>query len=251
MTSWLIPQWPAPGRVRSLLTTRAGGVSQFPFDALNLADHVGDEPFAVTRNRQILRDRIGVIPVWLNQVHGVEVVDAARSLRHGAGPPQADAAFARERGVACAVLTADCLPVLLCDRSGTVVAAAHAGWRGLCAGVLEATVGAMGCAPPELIAWIGPAIGPEAFEVGEEVVEAFAAHDPRSRQSFAPAATVGKWLGNLPALAGQRLADAGVGTIAQSGLCTVRDSLRFYSYRRDGRTGRFASLIWLVHADEN
>ncbi|MDR0576454.1 MAG: peptidoglycan editing factor PgeF [Candidatus Accumulibacter sp.] len=240
---WIVPGWPAPGRVGSLATTRRGGSGGGAFASLNLGDHVGDEPATVAANREIVHRRIGARPVWLKQVHGARVVDAAQCA--GASPPEADAAFTRQPGVACAVMTADCLPVLFCDSAGTVVAAAHAGWRGLLAGVLEATVAAMNAPGPELMAWLGPAIGPQAFEVGGEVREAFIDADPAAAAAFRPAHG-GKWLADIYLLARQRLAGSGLTRVSGGGLCTASDAERFFSYRRDGQTGRMASLIWLA-----
>jgi len=238
---WIVPDWPAPAAVRALSTTRAGGVSLAPYASLNLGAHVGDDPARVAENRARLRRLLPAEPRWLNQVHGSAVVDAAAV----AGLPDADAAFSRKPGAVCVVMTADCLPVLLCDRAGTVVAAAHAGWRGLHGGVVEATVAAMGVAPGELIAWLGPAIGPQAFEVGGEVRAAFVAADGRAEAAFRPAAQAGKWLADLYLLARQRLAALGVSAVHGGDCCTVGEADRFFSYRRDGVTGRMASLIWL------
>lgn len=244
---WIRPDWLAPPNVRALQTTRAGGVSAGPYASLNLGDHVGDDPAAVAQNRALLRADLPGEPLWLKQVHGDGVADAGSAL----GVPDADAALARQPGKVCAVMTADCLPVLLCDQAGTVVAAAHAGWRGLAGGVVEATVRAMGVAPQELLAWLGPAIGPAAFEVGEEVRQAFMAHDPQAVKAFAPLSTqhsglsTQKWLADIFLLARQRLALLGVTRVHGGGLCTYADAERFYSYRRDHATGRMASLIWL------
>ncbi len=238
----LMPDWPAPDRVGCLVTTRTGGVSGGVFASLNLGDHVGDAPEAVAANRTIVCRHVGGRPVWLNQVHGIRVIEAAEA--HGQVPPEADAAFARSAGVACAVMTADCLPVLFCDEAGTVVAAAHAGWRGLQAGVLEATIAAMGIPAAKLMAWLGPAIGPQAFEVGGEVREAFLAEAPEAAKAFKPGAE-GKWLADIYLLARQRLAAQGVARVFGGGGCTVTEQDRFFSYRRDGQTGRMASLIWL------
>lgn len=237
----LVPAWPAPANVRALVTTRAGGVSAAPWDSLNLGDHVNDDPAAVAENRRRLRTLLPAEPVWLRQVHGTVCVDAAQA---NAGA-EADAALARAPGAVCAVLTADCLPVLLCDEAGTVVAAAHAGWRGLAAGVIESTVRAMGLPGERLVAWLGPAIGPENFEVGDEVRAAFVARDPAAAQAFV-AGTPGKWYCDIYRLARQRLAALGVRRVAGADFCTVRDGARFYSYRRDGVTGRMASLVWLA-----
>jgi YfiH family protein len=239
--TWIQPDWPAPARVKALTTTRTGGVSKAPYDTLNLGTHVGDDPSRVADNRGILRQALPGEPRWLNQVHGTTVVDAAV----GDGVPDADAAFTRESCRVCVVMTADCLPVLLCDRAGTVVAAAHAGWRGLFDGVIEATVAAMGVPPGQLLAWLGPAIGPDAFEVGGEVRAAFMGHNPAAEAAFRPSPNQHKWLANIYLLARQRLVRAGVTGIHGGDACTVSDPARFFSYRRDGVTGRMASLIWL------
>lgn len=240
----ITPDWPAPPNIRALVTTRAGGISTGPYASLNLGDHVGDDPVSVAENRRRLRAHLLAEPVWLQQVHGIRCVDASRV---SAGC-EADAAFTRVPGVVCAVLTADCLPVLLCDAAGTVVAAAHAGWRGLAAGVIESTVAAMGVPPDRLMAWLGPAIGPQHFEVGGEVRDTFITHDPQAARAFAAKAN-GKWLCDIYLLARQRLEALGVcrsvGNAASADFCTARDAARFFSYRRDGATGRMASLIWL------
>ncbi len=243
---WIIPDWPAPVRVRALMTTRAGGVSRPPYDGFNLATHVGDDPAAVAENRGLLRAHLPAEPLWLTQVHGTTVAEVG----HDAAGVVADAAVARSAGQVCAVLTADCLPVLLCDERGSVVAAAHAGWRGLLAGVLEETVRSMGIGSARILAWLGPAIGPDAFEVGEEVRQAFIEQHPLAATAFRPAlpGTLDelprKWLADLYALARIRLAGAGVERVHGGVGCTYRDADRFYSYRRDGRTGRMAALIW-------
>lgn len=240
------PDWPAPAAVRACVTTRAGGVSAPPYDALNLGAHVGDAADAVVENRARLRRLLPAEPVWLNQVHGIEVADVDHDDVASGAPPVADAAVARQPGRVCAVLTADCLPVLLCDESGSVVAAAHAGWRGLLGGVLEATLERMAVPPHATLAWLGPAIGPQAFEVGDEVRAAFIAQEARASRGFVPAAQAGKWMADLYLLARQRLERAGVTRIHGGGLCTHSDAERFYSYRRDGQTGRLASLIWIA-----
>lgn len=237
----LRPRWALPSGVGVLVTSRAGGASAPPYASFNLGSHVGDDALAVQANRDRLRAVTGVEPLWLDQVHGRVVADADRAV----GVPVADAAVARSPRRACAVLTADCLPVLFCADDASVVAAAHAGWRGLAAGVLERTVAAMEVAPRHVRAWIGPAIGPQAFEVGDEVRAAFVDADPGAAPAFVPGAAAGKWLADLFALARRRLAAAGVERVAGGGVCTVSDPRHFYSYRRDGRCGRFASLIWL------
>lgn len=243
------PEWPAPANVCALTTTRVGGVSAAPFDTLNLGDHVGDDPLAVATNRKIALDTCAGLRAisWLEQVHGTAVVSADIQLKQCA-----DAQFTREFGIACAIMTADCLPVLFCDRAGTQVAAAHAGWRGLCAGVLEETLAKFDD-PSQVLAWFGPAIGPSNFEVGAEVREQFLA----ATLAFAPqidACFVANdknkssqhYLADIYALARLRLQAAGVTAVYGGGLCTVADRERFYSYRRDGRSGRMATLIYLV-----
>ncbi|MFC5768250.1 peptidoglycan editing factor PgeF [Thauera sinica] len=235
------PDWPAPAKVHACVTTRAGGMSPPPYDSLNLGAHVGDGEAEVAGNRARLRAVLPSEPVWLDQVHGIAVAEADTA----SGVPTADAAVARHAERVCAVLTADCLPVLFCDEAGTVVAAAHAGWRGLAAGVLEATVARMGVPPASVLAWLGPAIGPHAFEVGGEVRAAFLADDPAAAAAFAPGRGRDKWMADLFALARRRLARIGVLRVHGGGLCTHTDAARFYSYRRDGVTGRFASMVWL------
>lgn len=241
------PDWPAPGRVRAFSTTRAGGVSDGAYAGLNLGDHVGDVPEAVTANRALLREHLGltVEPSWLRQVHGREVVTA------GAGGPgcEADAAMADAPGAVCVVMTADCLPLLVCDRAGTRVAAVHAGWRGLVDGVIERAVDALGVAPESLLVWLGPAIGPDAFEVGPEVRARFLAADPAAGLAFRPRPD-GRWLADLFLLARQRLGRLGVEQVYGGGDCTFSQPRRFFSYRRDGVTGRMASLIWLAPDDQ-
>ena len=236
----IIPAWPAPPNVRSLQTTRSGGVSAAPYDSFNLGGHVGDASHSVARNRQLLATLMPSEPVWLEQVHGTVVANADNASCR----PQADASIARHRGAVCVVMTADCLPVLLCDEDGTVVGAAHAGWKGLAAGVIEATVQAMGVAPHKLMAWFGPAISQRAFEVGEEVRATFIAHQAQATEAFVPGAD-GKWLADLYLLARQRLSTLGVARVYGGEHCTYNDAARFFSYRRDGVTGRMGSFIWL------
>ncbi len=268
----LTPDWPAPAPVRALSTTRIGGVSCGRYGladgstgGLNLGTHVGDDAGAVAENRRRLRAWLPAAPRWLEQVHGCAVVTADGSdgsdvddRTPAIAPPRADASIGTTPGQVCAVMTADCLPVLLCDRAGTVVGAAHAGWRGLCAGVVEATLARMerqrpdAGSPPQWLAWLGPAIGPDAFEVGAEVRLAFLEQAlPHEREAveraFRPAAA-GKYLADLYALARTRLARAGCVDVYGGDACTVSDPQRFYSYRRDGVTGRMASLVWLEPA---
>lgn len=243
MSAWgsdlLVPEWPAPPGVRACVTTRHGGVSRAPFDSFNLGDHVGDDPAAVAWNRQYLQQTLGCQPVWLEQVHSSVAVQAVPGVC-----AIADASWSRTPGQACAVLTADCLPVLFCDRDATRVAAAHAGWRGLVGGVLEATLKALAVPAEELLVWLGPAIGPVAFEVGPEVREAFLAQHPEAAGAFAASVNADRSMADLYQLARIRLAAVGVNAVYGGGLCTLSDP-RFYSYRRASRTGRFASLIWL------
>jgi YfiH family protein len=242
MTSpWLIPDWPAPANVRACVSTRAGGVSQAPFDSFNLGDHVGDDPAAVAENRRRLEQAQGCRPAWLSQVHGIEVVEADPSR-----VATADASWSATPGIACAVLTADCLPALFCDRAGTRVAAAHAGWRGLAGGVLEATLDKLAVPAAEVLVWLGPAIGPQAFEVGPEVREAFLADHAEAAAAFVPSVNAGRYMADIYQLARIRLAARGVTAVYGGGLCTFSDAERFYSYRRNPRTGRQASLVWLA-----
>lgn len=244
----IIPDWPiAPSNIGAMSTTRKGGVSHGPYDdgagggGLNLGTHVDDDLECVTKNRQLLRTLLPSEPAWLSQVHGSVVLDAAISDN----VPKADASIATRAGVVCVIQTADCLPVLFCDLQGRVVGAAHAGWRGLAHGVLENTVACMrNAGAAEIIAWLGPAIGPKCFEVGQDVFDAFVTRDPRMRSAF-QAHAEGKYLADIYALARIVLLDTGVVEVFGGGLCTVSEKDRFYSYRRDRVTGRMASLIWL------
>ena len=239
----ICPDWPAATHVKAVTTTRNAGVSKVPYDSLNLADHVGDDADAVRRNRLSIQHQLNLPgrPVWLNQVHGDRAVDAVDAGER----PSADAGFTDQTHVVCAVLTADCLPVLFCDRSGTRVAAAHAGWRGLAGGVLESTVRALDTEPGQLMAWFGPAIGPGAFEVGKEVRQVFVEQHAEAAGAFL-ARPDGHWLADLYQLARIRLLASGVTALYGGDYCTFTDRQRFYSYRRDGVTGRMASLIWLA-----
>lgn len=240
---WIVPDWPAPRRVRALSTTRNGGFSRGPYRSLNLGTNSGDDPAAVARNRGVLRSELPAEPVWLRQVHGAGVLVHGAAPVHDAEPPLADAQVARVSGVVCAVLAADCLPVLFCDRAGTEVAAAHAGWRGLAAGVLERTVGSMRAPPQDILAWLGPAIGGAVYEVGEDVRAAFAVQEQEVAGAFRPRDS--RWLFDLAAMARHRLQRAGVTRVSGGGWCTYSDAERFFSHRRDGVCGRMASLIWL------
>ncbi len=227
--------------LRAVATTRAGGVSGGAWAGLNLGDHVGDDPAAVAINRARLQAALDLPapPHWLRQVHGTAVTIPGRQA-----PAESDAAVTREPGCVLAILTADCLPVLFAERNGSVIGAAHAGWRGLAAGVLEATLAAMDCRPADVLAWLGPAIGAAAFEVGDEVRSAFLEADPGAGAAFTANAR-GRWQADLAALARRRLGASGVTRVYGGEPCTHADPMRFYSHRRDGRTGRMASLIWI------
>lgn len=240
---WIEPDWPAPAHVRVLSTLRGGGVSEGPYATLNLAGHVGDRVEAVATNRLLLREaaRLPAEPLWLEQVHGTAV---ARHAGSAGTPPRADAAVAVDAGRVCAVMTADCLPVVFADRAGTRVGVAHAGWRGLVGGVLQATIAALEVPPAELHAWLGPAIGPAAFEVGPEVREAYLAHVEGSAACFT--SNGGRYVADLYGLARRVLDAAGVESVHGGGWCTHEDAQRFFSYRRDGVTGRMATLAWLA-----
>lgn len=236
----IFPSWPAPANVCAIQTTRKGGFSATPFNSLNLGAHVQDQAITVIRNRQLLNEFLPTEPVWLNQVHGTHVIDAYSSM----GIPNADAAFTRQSNVVCVTMTADCLPVLLCDQQGTAVAAIHAGWRSLCDGVIEQAVEKMGVQSENLLAWLGPAIGPDAFEVGPEVRQLFIEKDADATRAFKPHAD--KWLGNLYLIAVQRLNKIGVSAIYGGGECTFSSPEQYFSFRRDGMTGRMATMIWLA-----
>lgn len=244
MAAWIRPRWPAPQQVRALTTTRMGGESEVPFASLNLAQHVGDDPERVAANRRRLRVGLDLPeePLWLEQVHGCTVV----SHKEVVAGCEADASVAWGPGRVCAVLTADCLPVLLCDRLGTRVAAVHAGWRGLAAGVVEAVLDTIGGDAEDLLCWLGPAIGPSAYQVGGDVRERFLEQDPRAVEAFRPFGDEGRWYADIYSLARQRLLYRGVQAIYGGDCCTYSDPGRFFSFRRDGTTGRMASLIWLA-----
>jgi polyphenol oxidase len=236
---FIIPDWPAPANVKALQTTRAGGISTGSYASLNLGDHVKDNPLHVAHNRQSLSPFLPTEPVWLQQVHGIRVIDASTS----SCLETADASFSTRKEVVCVTMTADCLPVLLCDEAGTVVAAIHAGWRSLCDGVIEAAVEVMPGEASHLMAWLGPAIGPEAFEVGGEVRQQFILHDAQAEAAFRPHGN--KWLGDLYTIARQRLQSLGITRIYGGGRCTYTEPESFFSFRRDGDTGRMATFIWL------
>jgi polyphenol oxidase len=254
--SCIEPDWPAPVNVRAVATTRQGGTSVGPFASLNLGAHVGDDERAVIENRRRVRAALALPadPLWLNQVHGTTVVEAASSFsspppfdgggQGGGAAPTADASCSHSPGQVCVVLTADCLPVLFCDREGSCVAAAHAGWRGLVGGVLDNTVRAMGIAPGRLLAWLGPAIEQDAFEVGPEVREQFVAVSSDNAPAFTPNAR-GRWQADLYELARRQLAQLGVGHVYGGGFRCYADRDRFFSYRRDSTTGRMATMVWM------
>ena len=251
---FITPNWPAPKNVHALQTNRHKGHSQAPFDSLNFGMHVNDNPMHVAQNRQLLSEHLPSEPVWLNQTHSITVVDAANTTCL----PNADASFSTKKNVVCVVMTADCLPVLLCDKAGTIVIAVHAGWRGLCDGAIEASIDkacrAAQIMPADLMAWLGPAIGPNAFEVGAEVRDQFIMQDGQAEAAFKPHKNdnqeQNKWLANIYQIATQRLNNCGVSQVYGGGIesdfCTFTQKEQFFSYRRDGVTGRMASLIWLA-----
>ena len=240
-----MPDWPAPPNVRALISTRAGGVSIAPYASMNPADHVGDDPQAVRRNREIIRAALPGEPHWLKQVHSALVYRVSGDVQT---VPEADAAVSTLSNQVCVVLTADCLPVLFCADDGSEVGAAHAGWRGLAAGILERTVESMRAPGARLLAYLGPAIGPRAFEVGPEVRAEFIATDAQAAAAFQPVAGSDKYLADLYLLARQRLAQVGVTRVYGGDYCTYSEAQRFFSYRRDGATGRMAAMIWLEPA---
>jgi len=242
---FLTPHWPAPKNVKALCTTRQGGISQKSYDGLNLATHTGDDLQAVAQNRAIVSNALNLKndPLWLSQVHGTTVVDAASAKQN----VEADASFTTQTETVCAVLTADCLPLLLCDEKGTCVAAIHAGWRGLLAGVIEATIEKMPVNPKDVLVWYGPALGPLSFEVGADVKDPFVQQNAQAEKAFRQI-SASKWLCDIYQLADLRLHQKGVTKIFGERLCTHQDSARFYSYRRDGvASGRMASLVSLSH----
>lgn len=251
--AWLVPRWPVPARVRAACTVRTGGVSARPYDSLNLGDHVGDDAAAVAANRAAVSRALGASPVFLEQVHGREVVEI-----DGGTPDatRADGCVTAAAGVACTIMVADCLPVLFADAAGTAVAAAHAGWRGLAGeggtGILENTVRRLRemTGSPRVTAWLGPCIGPGAFEVGGEVKEAFVTHDAGAAAMFSPGPAPGKWLADLQGLARRRLAALGIESIhgndGSASWCTVSNPSLFFSHRRDRTSGRFAACVWLA-----
>ncbi|MDG6282271.1 peptidoglycan editing factor PgeF [Glaesserella parasuis] len=239
----ILPTWSVPDFVHAFTTTREGGVSQAPFDSLNLGDHVTDDLQSVQTNREILQEQGNLphFPLYLTQTHSTRVL----RLPYEQNDIEADAVYTNQANQVCLVMTADCLPVLFCSKDGKEIAAAHAGWRGLCDGVLEATVAEFECKPENICVWLGPAIGPTAFQVGEDVIEQFCAFDPQAREAFvADEYMSGKFLGNLYQIARQRLNKLGITEIAGGDYCTYCDAEQFFSYRRDKVTGRMATLIW-------
>jgi YfiH family protein len=249
MRDRITPEWPAPDNVQALFTTRDGGVGKDPYATFNLGDHVGDDPQTVSRNRMLLRAILPSEPMWLKQMHGNHVLNADHD--DCSIPCCADASFSSRPGNVCAVLAADCLPILICDRAGSLVGAIHAGWRGLATGVIEQAISEMrGSSHANLclMAWLGPAIGPDHFEVGDEVREVFIERDPLSARAFRRhgAVQTPKWLADLYLLARLSLNRAGITEIYGGNECTFSNPERFFSYRRDGQTGRMAGLIWLA-----
>jgi len=240
---WLVANWPAPANISAGVSTRLGGHSIAPYNSLNVANHVGDEAAAVRQNRHQLTLASGApqAPCWLKQTHGTDVVDAGA---HYLGPPEADASFSTESGAVCCVMTADCLPLLVCDRAGVQIAAVHAGWRGLADGIIEKTLARFSANADDILVWLGPAISQAAFEVGDEVRDIFLTHDAVANQAFIPSLQ-GRWMADLYGLAKQRLAAVGVTQVYGGQYCTHQDAKRFFSYRRDGVTGRMASMIWM------
>lgn len=253
---WFVPDWPSPPGVRAAITTRAGGLSSGPWSSFNLGDHVGDDAACVAENRLRLVQRLQLpaMPQWLDQVHGTDVVELATEVP---GQLRADAAWTRSVNTPCVVLTADCLPVIFCDQEASVVAVSHAGWRGLVAGVLERTIQAMAAPSSRILAYLGPAISQRYFEVGEEVRMAFvqaAAPGPErdaTETCFVPAHRPNHYFADLYGLARLRLRRAGVTAVYGGDDCTYADNHRFYSYRRDGVTGRMATLVWLVNQSKS
>lgn len=238
---WIVPEWDAPPNVRAFATTRAGGVSEGEYGSMNLGMASGDDPAKVERNRARLREALPGDPPYLRQMHGTEVADLDQPAQ---GQRTADAARTTTPGTVAGVLTADCMPLLLADRAGSCVAAVHAGWRGMAAGVIERTIEALAVAPRELLAWMGPTIGPDAFEVGPEVREAFVAADARAAEAFVPGKP-GKYMADLYRLARLRLERAGVHEVTGGGFCTYHQPQRFFSYRRAPKSGRMGTFIWI------
>ena len=243
--NFIIPKWPAPANVHALQTNRHVGCSHTPYDRFNLGNHVGDNPIHVAQNRQALSQFLPSEPVWLNQVHGINVLNLDEIVAAQTDCiTNADASYATHKNVVCVTMTADCLPILACDKAGTLVASIHAGWRSLCDGVIEATISKLNAKPENLMAWFGPAIGPNAFEVGAEVREQFIAQDNQAEAAFKKSGE--KYFGDLYQIATQRLNNLGVTQIYGGDRCTFTEKDQFFSFRRDGDTGRMATLIWLA-----
>ncbi len=239
--NWITPNWNAPKQVKALASTRIGGCSKSPYEGLNLGMHVGDDPILVQRNRDLLQQQtqMPTAPVWLNQTHSTVVLDVSQPTNDVL---DADGIITSSPNVVCCAMTADCLPVLITNTSGTQVAAVHAGWRGLAGGIVE---NALEQFSNDVMLWLGPAIGPEAFEVGEDVLQAFLDYDSKAGVAFVPGKQKGKWWANMTMLTRLRMAKLGIDQVFDSGLCTYQDPQRFYSYRRDGVTGRQATFIWI------
>lgn len=246
VSSWIEPQWSAPENIRAFCTTRQGGVSQSPYDSFNLAEHVGDDPLSVEENRKRLEQVLSLpeSPLWLNQQHTAQLffLDGIASRKSRS---VADAAWSAQRGRVAVVMTADCIPVLVTNRKGSLVAAIHAGWKGLAKGIVRKSLKALPEESANLISWIGPSIRQAHFEVGQDVYDAFCNKSSQATDCFQPRSQSGKYLCDLPGLLKLELTEMGVGEVYDSGLCTYEDESRFYSYRRDGQTGRMASLIWI------
>lgn len=240
--SWLEADWPAPDCIRAGITLRQGGVSKPPYDSFNLATHVGDEPTKVNQNRAILNESLNLSgePQWLEQVHSTKAV----ILPNEVAIPKADASYTTDKNIVCAVMTADCLPLLITDKHGSCVAAIHAGWRGLCDGIVEATIKKLPVESETLMVWLGPAIGADVYEVGKEVYDAFTKDHEEAKQAFT-ATSEGHWLFDIYGLARLRLSKMGITQIYGSDHCTLSEEDKFFSYRRDDVTGRMASLIWI------
>ena len=236
--NWIEADWPAPDFIMAGITTRQGGVSHAPYESFNLATHVGDDPAAVMKNRGMLS--LPAEPQWLEQVHSTEAVLLPSEKRI----LKADASFTSSKRIVCAVMTADCLPLLITDQKGSCVAAIHAGWRGLCNGIVEATISKLPVAAEQLLVWLGPAIGPDVYEVGQEVYDAFTSENEEAKKAFV-AVSEGHWLFDIYRLARMRLNKLGVVQIFGGDHCTLTEKEHFFSYRRDGITGRMASLIWI------
>lgn len=242
--SFIIPDWPAPDRIKALSTTRQGGFSLPPYDGFNLGTHVGDEPKTVIKNRDYLVDvaQLPESPRWLNQIHGTRVINS----NDWQLDIDADAIFSQQNNHICTIMTADCLPLLLCNKQGDTVAAIHAGWRGLAAGIIEKTIAEFRCSPQDILVWLGPAIGPNQFEVGTDVYQNFTQHSAKASQAFQQT-DAAHYLADIYLLARQRLTALGITAIFGGDLCTASDKQHFFSYRRDNITGRMASMIWISH----